>query len=90
MNQVLNDFIDKASFGNLETHGPVSVLPIHTPAQSILEYTSLEPVLATEEMEIIDLLDTIEIFRKIMSICIERGSFFDETELENLQKRYDE
>jgi len=44
----------------------------------------------TEEMEIQHLLDTIEIFRKIMSICIERGSFFDETELENLQKRYDE
>lgn len=54
MNQVLNDFIDNASFGILETHGPVSVLPIHTSAQSLLEYTSLEPVLATEEMEIIE------------------------------------
>lgn len=43
-----------------------------------------------EEKEIKHLLDTIEIFRKIMLICIERGSFYDEVELENLQKRYDD
>lgn len=54
MNHVFDSFVQQARFGDIETHGPVSVLPIFMPHVPVLDYVSLESALRSDAVEIVE------------------------------------